>query len=775
MFLLASTGENILNAVRDFFQLVFVEFADLWVWPVVVIGLMLLAVLVMSFLVGFSYENRILKSINKINAYFLNKPYITEENLVEFNLKMKKVPKVLRNNWQIYMLNREDSPTTYINVNTCIDKPLRTSSIEKNIGNFTIFTVFLALLSFIIGLQYSKSVMALTNAGDILFFASLVPLALAFIYTIFILIIKAAKNDIYSLLYDNFPLYERNLTKAVSTLPAYVDYEILFTKKEIKEGIPILQQYLEKRALVEQQELEKARANSVACEEYDFTELGIDGSLVLERAMKECETFIKTRNRLQEECGSIETEKENYKKNFETTSKDFQRKLQASRENLESLKSQQESSTNRIESNYIRKQQADEIKKQQQLEKDNEEATAKFNEEQISLQQEIDKRQQEIDEKKAFVQQAMLLEFKHYANTLYKALTQKATEVGNQKLITLAQENADLKALLTDMQGVGTDPQQLDPQASVIQQNDVTTETLYDMNSSDEAQLQENRETSEQMKQDEEEKQQAMQEAKAKAEAENANNPAPENVNIEDNNAQNNNNAGDVTDDTTTVADGVDTNGVADGGNDDGGQQMQAEEQPENTVNAEEDLDSIQKQIEEENNNLLKQKQEFENDVNNTISKIDNAQASQVEPTPVETPVVEPQPEVAPAQPEPQPVQAEVPQAPVAEPVTPVVNEAPAPEPQPAQPEVAPVATPEPQPAPAAEPAPVEEEPVGDELDTARRTARRTPARSARPAARERSSSRGSSRGGASAKGGASSEIDALNAEMQKLLDSTKN
>ena len=101
MFQLAATGEDIIASVRDFFNLVFVEFADLWFWPIILIGLMLLAVLVMSVLVGCSYENRILKAVNKINAYFLSKPFITEENLVEFNLKMKKVPKVLRNNWQI--------------------------------------------------------------------------------------------------------------------------------------------------------------------------------------------------------------------------------------------------------------------------------------------------------------------------------------------------------------------------------------------------------------------------------------------------------------------------------------------------------------------------------------------------------------------------------------------------------------------------------------------------------------------------------------------------
>ena len=469
------------------------------------LGLMLLAVIVMAFLTKFSYENRILKSVNKLNKYFLSKPFITDENLVEFNLKMKKVPKVLRTNWQIYMLNREDSPTTYINVNTCIDKPLRTSSIEKNMSNFSVFTLLLAFLSFVIGLEYSI-VLERYELADVLFTALLVPLLIVLIYTISILAIRASKNDIYACLYENFPLYERNLTKAVTTLPSYVDYEILFTKLEIKGGIPILQQYLEKRALVEQQELERARENSMSTEEYDFSDLGIDGSLILERSMKESEIFIKIRKRLEDEIASIEGEQENYRKNYEETVKDMQRKLQASRENLESLKTQMEASTNRIESNYIRKQQADEIKKQQQLEKDIEEATAKFNDEQVSLQQEIEKRKKEIDEKREFVEHAMLLEFKHYANTLYKALTQKATEVGNQKLLTLAQENSDLKALLTDIQGLDGGQEEVGENKNLIHNDDLTAENLYDLTSTDMEDLEGGRETSRQTEIDEDRK-----------------------------------------------------------------------------------------------------------------------------------------------------------------------------------------------------------------------------------------------------------------------------
>ena len=480
MNLLGLSGSEIVDTVRNFVVNLFVSLAQQWFWPAIFVGLMLLAVLVMISLVKGSYENKLLKSINKLNKYFLAKPFITEENLVEFNLKMKRVPKTLRNSWQIYMLNREDGPTKYINTSTCVDKPLRSSSIEKHLGNFSIFTILMVVLSFSVGLAYSyKAGIAVVEENLRLLVAVLCPLAVVAIYSIYVLFARLRKNEIYSLLFENFPVFERNLEKAVTTLPAYVDYEILFTKQEIKEGIPILQQYLEKRALVEQKELEKARENSVACEEYDFGDLGIDGSLVLERAMKESETFIKVRKRLQDESDAIEAEKENYKKNFETTSKDLQRKLQASRENLDSLRSQQEASTNRIESNYIRKQQSDEIKKQQQLEKDLEEATTKFNNEQEALEGEIKKREAEIEEKKNFVQQAMLLEFKHYANTLYKALTQKAAEVGNEKLLSLAQENSDLKALLTDLQGVGgMTNEQLDPSTNLIHGEEITTDEL---------------------------------------------------------------------------------------------------------------------------------------------------------------------------------------------------------------------------------------------------------------------------------------------------------
>ena len=115
------------------------EFLGLQYLALIVLGLFFLAMLVMIMGIKSSYESKILKSIDKINKYFSKKPFITDENLVEFNGKMKNVPKTLRTRWQMYMLNRDDAPTKYINVHTCVERPLRTSLIDRDVQNFYLF------------------------------------------------------------------------------------------------------------------------------------------------------------------------------------------------------------------------------------------------------------------------------------------------------------------------------------------------------------------------------------------------------------------------------------------------------------------------------------------------------------------------------------------------------------------------------------------------------------------------------------------------------------
>ena len=93
--------ENIGDVVKDIFVNafgLFLNFTNLWFWPIIFIGLMLIAIVVVARMIRGSYENRLLKSINRLNKYFLAKPYITDENLIEFNNKMKNVPSILRSN-----------------------------------------------------------------------------------------------------------------------------------------------------------------------------------------------------------------------------------------------------------------------------------------------------------------------------------------------------------------------------------------------------------------------------------------------------------------------------------------------------------------------------------------------------------------------------------------------------------------------------------------------------------------------------------------------------
>lgn len=416
-------------------------------------GLLLAGIIVAIVLVRFSYEVKTLRSVEKLNEYFKKQPFIDENNLVEFNNKIKKAPQAIRVNWQQYMLNREEGPSKYINIDSCVEKPLRTSSIDKQLKNIRIFTYCLVALSILLTAFTIPSTLGI---GVTIGYIAIIPAVLILIHTIFSLILLSWKNAAQADLYQNFHNFQRNLNKSVSTLPAYVDYEILFTAKEIKKNSPLLQEYIEKRALMEQEEIEKARLENEETEKFNFEDLGINASLLLERAMKECEKYLSSKKRLKAECDQIETEKDNYKKNYDTAMKDYQRKLQASRENLERLKSQQEASTNRIESNYIRKQQADEMKKQELVEKENDEASVKFNEEQDALVVEIEKRKADIEEKRLGIENAMKAEFKTYATSIYKEIETLVNKNIKEEISRLKDENKDLRELAKSLQNTET-------------------------------------------------------------------------------------------------------------------------------------------------------------------------------------------------------------------------------------------------------------------------------------------------------------------------------
>ena len=367
----------------------------------------------------FSYEVRVVKKLLKLNNWLNKNRCIDQNNLIEFNNMMKHTPKHLRYYWHEYMLNREKAPSHYMSTYNLVEKPLKSSSYLANIKNFKTTTIIMAgiLLLFSV-LKISTVAPTLGDIGLCL----ITPLIMVLLYGILSIVMRASQNMNINSLYQYVHYFGRFLDRAVTTMPDYVDFEVLFTRREIKKGIPVLNEYLEKRARQEQEELEKARVNAVEHEAYDFSSTGINGSLVLERAINESETYINIRSRLLSEIQQLEDEIESIKRTYENTEKDYQKKMQVSKENVDRLRKQQEETTNRIENNYIKKQQADEIKKQEQLEKDHDAATIRFNQEMEGLNAEIVTRRGELEQRRKYVEEAMKAEYQTFATKLYKSL-----------------------------------------------------------------------------------------------------------------------------------------------------------------------------------------------------------------------------------------------------------------------------------------------------------------------------------------------------------------
>ena len=393
------------------------------------IGLGIELVMVIFFLIksSFSYELRLDRTLDKLNRWLYYNQYIDEKNLIDFNRRMKKAPKLLKYHWQQFMLYREHDPSYYMSNYNCIDKPLHTSSFTSNIKNLMSICWTLCILTFLFNIitfaTTNTSLTTMTLASSLL-----TPVAIVVLNTFFAILLRSWQNSNLAGLYQNFHLFGRYIDKACSTLPEYIDFEILFTKDEIRRGIPVLNEFLEKRARQEQKELEEAKLNAVEHEEYNFDDLGLDGSQILDRAMKETEIYLNQRQRSMAEIQQLESEIESLKRNFENNQKEYQRKMQASKENVDRLRKQQEESTNRIESNYIRKQQSDEIKKQEQLEKDYEGVSLRFNQESSSLNAEIETRKAELEESRLHVEDAMKAEYKTFSGKIYNAINQDLEE-----------------------------------------------------------------------------------------------------------------------------------------------------------------------------------------------------------------------------------------------------------------------------------------------------------------------------------------------------------
>ena len=279
-------------------------------------------------------------------------------------------------------------------------------------------------------------------------------------------------NAIVSDLFQNYQYFEVNIDKATSTLPEYVDYEVLFDRNEIKRGIPILYAYLQKRAEEEQRELERARLRNVEHEKFDFDDQGIAGSLVLERALQEAENYLAERKKYTQDIGQINADITQEDMNYREITKEYNRQMQVSKETFANFKSQLEEVTSTIEANYLKKQQQQELDRQRNLERDYDAATDRHNKIIESYQAELNTIDGFIAQSRKNLEVAMKSEFGTYNDKVYDEARKVVDEREKDKYEQLKQSINKLEEELFAKN------QELE---QVYQENQVLNEQVFEL------------------------------------------------------------------------------------------------------------------------------------------------------------------------------------------------------------------------------------------------------------------------------------------------------
>ena len=385
------------------------------------LGAFLLVSVVIIIITSFAYECQLTKTIDRINKFLERNPRINDDNLVAFNNLMKagSVPKTLRKQWQQFMLYREHPASYYMSFKHCVENPMRNSAYRQEMTVYKVISYILIALSLVVSVFME---VGSSTPSVALQYILIIPLVLLVLYWLVSMVLDLVHNAISNDLFQNYQYFEINMDKAMITLPEFVDYEVLFSQDEIRRGIPVLYAYLQKRAIQEQQELEKARIKSVDHEKFDFDKAGLDGSLVLDRAMRETENFSSQRKKYMQEIERVNNEINVLENNYKEQVKEFQRQVQTSKETVENLKEQLEQATSTIEINYIKKQMRDEINRQQLSEKEFDILTDKHNQEIKALNQEIKHYEEETTKAKEALEIAMLSEFNTYSIKVYDNL-----------------------------------------------------------------------------------------------------------------------------------------------------------------------------------------------------------------------------------------------------------------------------------------------------------------------------------------------------------------
>ena len=439
-------AESAMGAIVDFFKSL-VSGINLDTVLFISVGLLAVVFVASIFRLVWCYESRAIRQMHKINRYLKANPKINDSNLVEFHKKMRKLPRKFRDRWQLFMLEREGSPSRYLTVEYCVKRPLSNSAYVSVRKQITYTSIVLAIFACI----FSVACISVGSAEKLLNVSLVLqmlagPLLVGLFGCIFCMIVQLRFTLVTNSFYDEFNDFMRNIDKSTNAMPDYVDYELLFTPKEINAGIPVLREYLEKRALEEQRLLEKAKQEDANHSPYNFADLGVNGAQLIERAVTESEKFLMNKIQIQQEITDLEKQLQKTEENKENIEREANRKLQAIKENLERLDKAMAETTNRVEINYNRRQATEEMNKKAKLEKDLENM---LNKEQVqidALKVEIQKRKEIVDTSKAEVETALKSEYDTFATKVYQELSEKITRDNSEQMRDLEMVIARLKA-----------------------------------------------------------------------------------------------------------------------------------------------------------------------------------------------------------------------------------------------------------------------------------------------------------------------------------------
>lgn len=409
-------------------------------------------------------------AVNRINSYLDKNPFVTEENLVEFNRMMLNSTKPIKFQWQQYVLERKGKPSDFLSEENCITKPLRTNSYQQGIKNFMLSSIGLFLFSVIL-IFASNFASAGTAGGNLLLYliSPIIGLIIAIIYAS----ICSVLNNAYMVdLYYSFTTFTKKIDRAVENMPEDIDHEILFTPKEIKAGIPVLQEYLRKRSIEEQEQIRKSREREVEHENYNFDALGVDGSLVMDRVMKESETYLGNKKRIDSAIEMVQAEKDTVTKDYEEENKTYQRNLRDIREEIKSLKNKLETVSDEITRSSLRRQQKAEVEKEQSIEAQIDKSTSDYNKKIATLDAEIDEKRKEVEHAKQNVVDSLIEEFNNFADKTYTELTKVANEKVADHVKQLETEKDEVYALLEEKEKIFAE------KIAIYEDKNATTENL---------------------------------------------------------------------------------------------------------------------------------------------------------------------------------------------------------------------------------------------------------------------------------------------------------